>query len=68
VRRRADGWRQPCAGGRPGAATRHARTAPTAALPDRIIVAGHSAGAAFAAALGAALVEIAPERLAGALL
>ena len=38
------------------------------ALPGRVIVAGHSAGAAFAATLGATLAEIAPERLAGALL
>ena len=38
------------------------------ALPRRIIAAGHSAGAAFAATLGATLAAIAPERLAGALL
>jgi pimeloyl-ACP methyl ester carboxylesterase len=37
-------------------------------LPQRIIVGGHSAGAAFAAALGARLDELAPDRLAGALL
>lgn len=65
----------PMAGGNPALAAALARRLATArtapdgrALPDRIIVAGHSAGAAFAAALGAALVEIAPERLAGALL
>lgn len=46
-----------------------ARTAPDGrALPHRLIVGGHSAGAAFAAALGAALDRIAPQRLAGALL
>lgn len=46
-----------------------ARAAPDGrTLPRRIIVAGHSAGAAFAAALGARLEEIAPDRLAGALL
>ncbi len=37
-------------------------------LPPAIIVAGHSAGALFAAYLGAALARAAPERLAGALL
>ncbi len=37
-------------------------------LPDRIIVAGHSAGAAFAARLGMQLSHLAPARLAGALL
>ena len=36
--------------------------------PPRIIVAGHSAGAVFAAALGASLDAVVPERLAGALL
>ena len=36
--------------------------------PRRIIVTGHSAGAAFAVAMGATLDAIAPERLAGALL
>lgn len=39
-----------------------------AALPERIIVAGHSAGAAFAARLGARLDAVAPARLAGAIL
>ena len=65
----------PMAGGNPALAGDLARqlaalrTAPDGrALPERIIVAGHSAGAAFAAALGAALDRIAPERLAGALL
>jgi pimeloyl-ACP methyl ester carboxylesterase len=38
------------------------------ALPHKIIVGGHSAGAAFAARLGARLNELAPQRLAGALL
>jgi pimeloyl-ACP methyl ester carboxylesterase len=38
------------------------------ATPARIIVAGHSAGASFAASLGARLDELAPDRLAGALL
>jgi alpha/beta hydrolase fold len=37
-------------------------------LPAKIIVAGHSAGAAFAARLGARLDAAAPQRLAGALL
>lgn len=37
-------------------------------LPQRFVVAGHSAGAAFAARLGARLDTLAPERLAGALL
>lgn len=65
----------PMAGGNPALAGDLARqlaalrTAPDGrALPERIIVAGHSAGAVFAAALGAALDRIAPERLAGALL
>lgn len=38
------------------------------ALPPAIIVGGHSAGAAFAARLGARLDTVAPQRLAGALL
>ena len=38
------------------------------ALPATIIVGGHSAGGRFAARLGARLAELAPERLAGALL
>jgi pimeloyl-ACP methyl ester carboxylesterase len=38
------------------------------ALPDKIIVGGHSAGAAFAARLGARLAKLLPQRLAGALL
>lgn len=65
----------PMAGGNPALAAAlaqqlaAARTAPDGrALPHRIIVGGHSAGAAFAAALGAALDRIAPQRLAGALL
>ncbi len=37
-------------------------------LPDRIIVAGHSAGGAFAVRLGGHLSRLAPARLAGALL
>ncbi len=37
-------------------------------LPQRIIVGGHSAGAAFAARLGWRIDAVAPERLAGALL
>lgn len=46
-----------------------ARVAPDGrALPQRIIVGGHSAGAAFATALGARLDELAPDRLAGAML
>lgn len=36
--------------------------------PPRVLVAGHSAGAAFAARLGAQLQALAPQRLAGALL
>lgn len=39
-----------------------------APLPPRVIVGGHSAGAAFAARVGARLDQLAPERLAGALL
>ncbi|MBK1687509.1 hypothetical protein EV684_11371 [Rubrivivax gelatinosus] len=38
------------------------------ALPQRIVVGGHSAGAAFAARLGWRLDAMAPQRLAGALL
>jgi pimeloyl-ACP methyl ester carboxylesterase len=38
------------------------------ALPSKIIVGGHSAGAVFAARLGARLEVLAPQRLAGALL
>lgn len=38
------------------------------ALPRRVIVAGHSAGAMFALALGARLEAVAPGRLAGVLL
>lgn len=38
------------------------------ALPQRIVVGGHSAGAAFAARLGWRLDAVAPQRLAGALL
>lgn len=65
----------PMAGGNPTLATALARQlvatrdAPDGrVLPRRIIVAGHSAGAVFAVALGATLDEIAPERLAGGLL
>lgn len=65
----------PMAGGNPALADALARRLAAAhaapdgrALPQRIIVGGHSAGAAFAAALGARLNEIAPERLTGALL
>jgi hypothetical protein len=65
----------PMAGGNPtlaGALARQLATLQVApdgrALPHRIVVAGHSAGAVFAAALGAALDQIAPDRLAGALL
>lgn len=39
-----------------------------AALPEKIIVGGHSAGGAFAARLGAQLAAMATNRLAGALL
>jgi hypothetical protein len=39
-----------------------------APLPERVIVGGHSAGAVFAARLGANLARLAPHRLAGALL
>ncbi|WP_425256930.1 alpha/beta hydrolase [Rubrivivax sp. RP6-9] len=38
------------------------------ALPPAIVVGGHSAGAAFAVQVGAGLLRLAPERLAGALL
>jgi len=38
------------------------------ALPQRVVVAGHSAGAVFALALGARLEALAPGRLVGALL
>jgi alpha-beta hydrolase superfamily lysophospholipase len=38
------------------------------AVPDRIVVAGHSAGAAFALRVGSTLALRAPRRLAGALL
>lgn len=65
----------PMAGGNPALADALARRLAAAqaapdgrALPSRIIVGGHSAGAAFAAALGARLDELAPDRLAGALL
>lgn len=39
-----------------------------AAVPERVVVGGHSAGAVFAARLGANLARRAPQRLAGALL
>lgn len=65
----------PMAGGNPALADVLARRLAVAhmapdgrPLPHRIIVGGHSAGAAFAAALGARLDAIAPDRLAGALL
>jgi pimeloyl-ACP methyl ester carboxylesterase len=65
----------PMAGGNPALADALARrvlgdlAAPDgAALPARLIVAGHSAGARFALRLGARLAETAPARLAGALL
>lgn len=38
------------------------------AMPDRIIVGGHSAGGHFAGVVGASLAQSAPERLAGAIL
>jgi dienelactone hydrolase len=38
------------------------------ALPQRIVVGGHSAGGRFAARVGAQLAQLAPQRLAGALL
>ncbi|QCX28037.1 hypothetical protein FCL41_11295 [Nocardioides jishulii] len=43
-------------------------TPPGRALPQRIIVGGHSAGGHFAGAVGAALSRTAPQRLAGAIL
>jgi dienelactone hydrolase len=65
----------PMAGGNPGLAGLLARRLADAlvapdgrALPAPIIVGGHSAGAAFAARLGAQLDALAPQRLAGALL
>ena len=65
----------PMAGGNPALADVLARRLAAAqvapdgrALPRLIIVGGHSAGAAFAAALGARLDDLAPDRLAGALL
>lgn len=65
----------PMAGGNPALADALAATllgtlsAPDGRpLPQRIVVAGHSAGAAFAARLGARLDQLAPARLAGALL
>lgn len=65
----------PMAGGNPALADSLARAlagglaAPGGrAVPGRIVVAGHSAGAVFAVTLGATLDAIAPERLAGALL
>lgn len=39
-----------------------------AALPERIVVAGHSAGATFAVRVGARLAALAPGRLSGAVL
>lgn len=41
---------------------------PGRAMPPAVIVGGHSAGAAFAVHLGARLAELAPRRVAGALL
>lgn len=66
----------PMAGGNPRLARALAHTlaegrwpAPDGgALPVRVVVGGHSAGAAFAARVGVALQRLAPERLAGALL
>ncbi len=65
----------PMAGGNPALAEALARrlagdiVAPGGrAVPRSIIVAGHSAGAVFAVALGASLDAVAPGRLAGALL
>lgn len=65
----------PMAGGNPGLADAlalrmlHGLPTPGAsAMPRAVIVGGHSAGAAFAARLGARLHALAPERLAGALL
>lgn len=37
-------------------------------MPERIVVGGHSAGGAFAVRLGATLAQLAPQRLAGAVL
>lgn len=65
----------PMGGGQPALADALARAlaGPAVApdgrsMPQRVIVAGHSAGAVFAVTLGAALEVIAPGRLAGALL
>lgn len=65
----------PMAGGNPvlaEALARHLARDPLApggrGLPRRVMVAGHSAGAAFALSLGAHLETLAPGRLAGALL
>lgn len=66
----------PMGGGNPRLARALARTiaerrwpAPDGgALPARVVVGGHSAGAAFAARVGVVLQRLAPERLAGALL
>ena len=76
----AVGWMALCLdasmrGGNPALAERLAHTLahdelapPGRALPRRILVAGHSAGALFAVTLGARLDKIASERLTGALL
>jgi len=65
----------PMAGGNPALAetlarhlARDAQTPDGRAVPRRVVVAGHSAGAVFALALGARLEALAPGRLAGALL
>jgi pimeloyl-ACP methyl ester carboxylesterase len=65
----------PMAGGNPALADALARQLNAGlklpdggALPEKIIVAGHSAGASFAARLGAQLLALAPGRVAGALI
>lgn len=65
----------PMAGGNPLLADalarwllQHAPAADGRALPATLIVAGHSAGARFAARLGAQVHRLAPQRLVGALL
>lgn len=65
----------PLAGGNPAladalAAVLAAGVAPPdgSTMPERIVVGGHSAGGAFAVRLGATLAQLAPQRLAGAVL
>lgn len=65
----------PLAGGNPAladalAAVLVAGVAPPdgSAMPERIVVGGHSAGGAFAVRLGFTLSQLAPQRLAGAVL